>query len=553
MWSYVTEVLTDDPHGYWRLNDADRSNGAPALDWSGRGEHGVYQGSCTAAANANDETGGATLFDGVSGYVQTPLERRYPNAATLELWMRPAALPQYGEASHPLSQGAPYAIQWDHFEPGARGVFRVNLDGEYRDAPMSGVPAGSYSHVVGTWSGYELRLYVNGQMIYSEPASGEINLELLAWRIARHARDSVPGFFAGAIHDVAVYEYALPADRVKTHHDAMLSTVVRPGTISLDGQSDTQVSLSAHMASGGQPPYSYQWERRTNGGPWQELAGQTSLTCTDDTVQSETEYSYRLRQSDSTSQAYSNEITVTTLPGPLFRAQFEDDQVPDELEPWKYESSSQATVAVSDGKLQITSYNGSGDHYAGLLYPTHVDLRGGIVQARVDQFLTASSSAEIMVGFGQGDLHDWDNRTAYMLRINGDPVGIAGDYILDGDGDWGDLHGPVVAPIFVRIRHSSETQTLYFEASTDSVNWVEYDSRLIDPLFQLHRCQVLWMAGTYNPVTQATAELTDLRIYGRPSEPPPEPLTGLTLAGRTLSWNPSAGATAYRVERRRIW
>ena len=77
--------------------------------------------------------------------------------------------------------------------------------------------ASAYSHIVATYDGVQMSVYVNGVMEVMQTAS---------FSIAGAANDLVVGaeaggaeaFFDGAMDEVAVYDHVLPAARVSAHY-----------------------------------------------------------------------------------------------------------------------------------------------------------------------------------------------------------------------------------------------------------------------------------------------------------------------------------------------
>jgi hypothetical protein len=89
------------------------------------------------------------------------------------------------------------------------------------------------------------------------------------------------------------------------------------GTASFVSSGPAGISVSATDATGGTAPYTYQWERNEDGGAFGDLAGETSLTCNDDTATDEgVLYGYRLEYTDAVAaEATSNEVTAEVYDG----------------------------------------------------------------------------------------------------------------------------------------------------------------------------------------------------------------------------------------------
>src|SRR5690606_15825694 len=72
---------------------------------------------------------------------------------------------------------------------------------------------------------------------------------------------------------------------------------------------------TATAASGGTPPYSYQWQRSPrDAGTWSNLSGQTSLTLRDRTVTPGTQYDYRLLVTDDEEETAASNVIQPDVP-----------------------------------------------------------------------------------------------------------------------------------------------------------------------------------------------------------------------------------------------
>jgi hypothetical protein len=103
------------------------------------------------------------------------------------------------------------------------------------------------------------------------------------------------------------------------------STVIPPliaGVASFISSGDAGISITSTDASGGSTPYTYQWQRNSDGGSYSDLtdgggvSGATTLTLTDDSVVSDILYGYKLVFTDNSSAtATSNAITAQRYNG----------------------------------------------------------------------------------------------------------------------------------------------------------------------------------------------------------------------------------------------
>ncbi len=220
--AYAQAVLADDPIAYWRF---DETSGVTARDFSGHGHDATYIGGvhlAAAGAIAGDSDPAAT-FDGATGYVDAGNNFAFPGSApfSVEAWVRSASMQGYaGLFSREDTSGGPPSEGYLGFVSPADGVYGFQrLDGSnLASVTSTSVASGShYDHVVATYDGMVMTLYVNGTAEASGAAS---------FTIAGAMNDFVVGaevggaedFFEGQLDEVAVYEHVLAADRVTAHY-----------------------------------------------------------------------------------------------------------------------------------------------------------------------------------------------------------------------------------------------------------------------------------------------------------------------------------------------
>ena len=223
--SYAAKVLADHPTAYWRLGEA---AGTALTDPAG-GHQGTYnlnriERTITGPRGIIQDT--ATRFKlataGVSASVPYTPNVNPAGAFSIECWARPDLSGNTGSAvlsTQNRSAGrAGYVIYqgnsgnfWDaHL--GAGGSF-VSVQGRTK------VVAGRWDHLVLTWNGQEpgtASLYVNGHlegsMAFVLPFRHN---EAQALEIGSRSGGALP--FAGAVDEVAVYQYELTVEQVENH------------------------------------------------------------------------------------------------------------------------------------------------------------------------------------------------------------------------------------------------------------------------------------------------------------------------------------------------
>ena len=225
---YATEVLADTPSLYLRLDDpsgdvaANATGGASMARYQGsgvqRGVLGAIGKDDSKAIRLNGETGWINLGDNFDFAGRVPF--------SIELWARPRVVDEKfrglftketnegGRQGYLLVLNQSMGLTFDR----ARGGVVAQVAAK----PLSAL---AWSHIVVTFDGLNLRLFVNGQ-----PAAGPTpaGLELPDTSVAAVAGARVGGntpigqaaHFDGDLDEVAVYDLALSALRVAAHHQA---------------------------------------------------------------------------------------------------------------------------------------------------------------------------------------------------------------------------------------------------------------------------------------------------------------------------------------------
>jgi hypothetical protein len=198
-------LLADSPVGFWPL-DGD------AADASGHGLAGAATGGVSFGP-------GAAQFDGLTGAVTVPgvSDDALASGFTIEAWVKVAS-PQTnrGIAGRWSWLDGGGALLW--IDESGHYTLVVSRDiGNYLTTTVS--PAvGEWDHVVGTWDGSTLRLFVNGNEIGSKPWTAAVGAPTLPFAIGDY--DGVGHHLEAAVANVALYSHALPAARIERHFDA---------------------------------------------------------------------------------------------------------------------------------------------------------------------------------------------------------------------------------------------------------------------------------------------------------------------------------------------
>ena len=196
---------------FWRLGE---TSGATAADSTGTNP-GTYVNGVTlnAASLVTHDTDPAASFDGVNDYVTVPdsASMSPTSAMSLEAWVKPSDVSTYRTIGT-----KDWLLRIDNPAEGNEFSFFVHIGGGWEPRVKSGVvpTTNTTYHVVGTYDGSNLRIYVNGQLKATQARTGSIDDGTGAFNIG------VSPWWSGPIDDVALYNVALSATQIQAHYDA---------------------------------------------------------------------------------------------------------------------------------------------------------------------------------------------------------------------------------------------------------------------------------------------------------------------------------------------
>ncbi len=210
VWSFTTlpNIAVTDPTlmGWWKL---DEGLGTTAVDWSGHGRHGRFQGDPEWVSGYD---GGAVEFDG-DDHVDTGYTENLATY-TITCWARSPQAPSGASPSGPLHREQNYQFNWNHGDATFRGAAAMNVGGTWHAASYMPLEADTWYHLAATYDGNVFNAYRNGVLITSNPApSGAPNAESNSLKLGRHA--AAAQFFTGIVDDARVYNRALTVEEIQ--------------------------------------------------------------------------------------------------------------------------------------------------------------------------------------------------------------------------------------------------------------------------------------------------------------------------------------------------
>ena len=217
--TYAETVMADDPLSYWRFGE---TSGTVAADSAGT-TPGTYTGGFTLGADGAiaGDSNKAVTFDGTSGYAAMGDVFNFAGTTSmsLELWLKPAAadtsfrrviskeaLDGNGREGYLLAYEGSNYLSFERFESGVE------------TAIGGSITPNVYSHIVATFDGTTMILYVDGAVVESSTAPQSIATFAASFNVATYSTQMTNDCVEGTFDEVAVYDHPLSAARVLAHY-----------------------------------------------------------------------------------------------------------------------------------------------------------------------------------------------------------------------------------------------------------------------------------------------------------------------------------------------
>jgi len=217
---YADVILADVPTSYWRLSE---SGGTTIID-----QLGINTGTY---ANLPPNFGQASLVAGGDAAlgVTTSSVLTFGNIFSftglspfsLEIWMRASDLSSFNRRFFSARATDGNGIQGYEFITTSNNQIALQrfLNGGTPDqttTQLGTISAGFVYHVVGTYDGTDMRIYINGKQAATNPSSKSIAANVGPFHIASFSGGG--NAFVGVLDEAAVYSYALTAGQVAYHY-----------------------------------------------------------------------------------------------------------------------------------------------------------------------------------------------------------------------------------------------------------------------------------------------------------------------------------------------
>jgi PKD repeat protein len=215
--SYHSEVLTDAPVAWYKLGEASSDT---AFDFMDGAHNGAYVGSPTRNQPGLVPGNTAVKFTG-SNYMRVPHDTWMDTSTwSIEMLVKLDSLTSdFAQTAIVTRHGSAGGI-WDLLLNNGKVQFRLAQAGFPTAESTTSLVVGQKYHLVGTYDGTQIKLYVNGVLEATTAAtSGNVG-STQAMTVAKFADGYDFGYLSGTVDEVACYGTALPAARIAVHSAA---------------------------------------------------------------------------------------------------------------------------------------------------------------------------------------------------------------------------------------------------------------------------------------------------------------------------------------------
>jgi RHS repeat-associated protein len=245
----------------------DEGSGSTVDDRSEAGNDGSVSG---AAWSSSGKFGGALSFDGTNDRVVVPdsASLDLDDEMTLEAWVKPTsvggdfqtvALKEWGDY-------LVYGLEADDAGKPWGAAYMHDADSLVSAGGPSALAANTWAHLAVSYDGSQIKVYVNGSEVASEPASGPIETsggDLSIGGTAAFADQ----WFDGLIDEVRVYNRALTTGEIQNDKDTPIADLTAEHTDEVDYSYDAAGRLAQvedDPANSGCTTRTYTYDKNSN-------------------------------------------------------------------------------------------------------------------------------------------------------------------------------------------------------------------------------------------------------------------------------------------------
>jgi len=214
--------------GYWQMNEA---SGTALADSKGSATL-TLAGTYTVNQASFAPAGKCVSFGGATAAAAAVAAALQPANVTAEIWVKPTTVTDVRSLIcsnlYPGSGNIGYELGWNITGSNTNSLQFGGLSGGWHTTTLGGsfgVTLGQWNHVVGTYDGTNLKLYVNGALQATTAWAGPLAYQSQVFAVGRqHSGNSLS---AALVDECAIYNVALTAAQVNNHYLAFNPGVFR--------------------------------------------------------------------------------------------------------------------------------------------------------------------------------------------------------------------------------------------------------------------------------------------------------------------------------------
>ncbi len=221
--------LAHDLVGCWLMNEG---NGSKAYDISGKNNHGTLTNMAANSQSSGwsgSKFGGGLSFDGTDDDIDCGNDPtlNVTTGFSVSVWIKPAEIASYSTIlSKMITDDANSAIYFYIYDNQVNLRLYDSLGGQ-KSVTSSTIYVDNWYHVVGTYDGSDLKLYVNNVLVDTELTVPTINTNTSSIIIGANERwpEEV---YQGIIDNVQMYKRGLPYSEVKQLYWQQFASLLQP-------------------------------------------------------------------------------------------------------------------------------------------------------------------------------------------------------------------------------------------------------------------------------------------------------------------------------------
>ena len=214
----ITTRLETGVVGYWHLDEA---TSTAAYDASGNTNTGTLTNSPTWQSVSNCKAGACLSFDGSTQYVNVSTNPIFNvSEITISSWVISDITNAFRTAVSRYDDASPQSGNWMLGHGGTLSKYRFLIrigSTNYLAESGDGFSTGSWHHLVGTYNGFVIKLYIDGIERASTTIAGSLSSNAINIRIGNRFGNTQ--YWDGKIDEVRIYNRALSATEILNHYN----------------------------------------------------------------------------------------------------------------------------------------------------------------------------------------------------------------------------------------------------------------------------------------------------------------------------------------------